>query len=398
MAIRFDLGDLQAFAAVAELGNFRKAAELVHISQPAFSRRIDKLEVALGVKLLDRNTRKVELTAVGREFARKTRQLLDDLDGTLLGIQEIAATRMGEVTVACVPSAAFYFLPQVVKQYHTQFPNIRVKIQDAGANEVLASVARGEADFGLNFIGSAEADLEFQTVLEEPFVAACRRDHVLATRRSVSWSDLCDHDFMTVSKSSGNRLLMDLALAGLPRRPVCIHEAQHVMTLLGLVEAGLGVAAVPRLAVDHHAGLAEVIHRVQHAQQGGAVHVAVDFGVGGQQVDQRHFFGQRFAAQVVHQVVRVLAADVAAQAHHHRLAHHQAAGHFDVAHHGLSVHLQAFDHEFAHLLERTGHQAEGFGQHDPFDLPRAGGALVVGHHRVHQRAACWRTTLMAAWM
>jgi DNA-binding transcriptional LysR family regulator len=182
MAIRFDLGDLQAFAAVAELGNFRKAAELVHISQPAFSRRIDKLEVALGVKLLDRNTRKVELTAVGREFARKTRQLLDDLDGTLLGIQEIAATRMGEVTVACVPSAAFYFLPQVVKQYHTQFPNIRVKIQDAGANEVLASVARGEADFGLNFIGSAEADLEFQTVLEEPFVAACRRDHVLATR------------------------------------------------------------------------------------------------------------------------------------------------------------------------------------------------------------------------
>lgn len=254
MAIRFDLGDLQAFAAVAELGNFRKAAELVHISQPAFSRRIDKLEVALGVKLLDRNTRKVELTAVGREFARKTRQLLDDLDGTLLGIQEIAATRMGEVTVACVPSAAFYFLPQVVKQYHTQFPNIRVKIQDAGANEVLASVARGEADFGLNFIGSAEADLEFQTVLEEPFVAACRRDHVLATRRSVSWADLCDHDFMTVSKSSGNRLLMDLALAGLPRRPVCIHEAQHVMTLLGLVEAGLGVAAVPRLAMpgpDH---------------------------------------------------------------------------------------------------------------------------------------------------
>lgn len=254
MAIRFDLGDLQAFAAVAELGNFRKAAELVHISQPAFSRRIDKLEAALGVKLLDRNTRKVELTAVGREFARKTRQLLDDLDGTLLGIQEIAATRMGEVTVACVPSAAFYFLPQVVRQYHAQFPNIRVKIQDAGANEVLASVARGEADFGLNFIGSAEADLEFHTVLEEPFVAACRRDHVLASRRSVTWADLCDHDFMTVSKSSGNRLLMDLALAGLPRRPVCIHEAQHVMTLLGLVEAGLGVAAVPRLAMpgpDH---------------------------------------------------------------------------------------------------------------------------------------------------
>jgi DNA-binding transcriptional LysR family regulator len=254
MAIRFDLGDLQAFAAVAEMRNFRKAADSVHISQPAFSRRIDKLEAALGVRLLDRDTRKVELTAVGRDFARKTRQLLDDLDSTLLGIQEVAATRMGEVTVACVPSAGFYFLPQVIKRYHAEFPNIRVKIFDASANEVLAAVARGEADFGLNFIGSAEADLEFQIILEEPFVVACRRDHPLATKRSVTWSELRPYDFMTVGKSSGNRLLMDLALAGVPNRPVCIYEAQHVVTLLGLVEAGLGVSAVPRLAMpgsDH---------------------------------------------------------------------------------------------------------------------------------------------------
>ncbi len=249
MAIHFDLGDPQAFAAVAETGNFRKAAELVHISQPAFSRRIDKLEAALGVRLLDRNTRKVELTAVGREFARKTRTLLDDLDATLLGIQEVAATRMGEVTIACVPSAAFYFLPQVIQRYHAEFPNIRVKIFDASANEVLSAVARGEADFGLNFIGSAETDLDFKVIQEEPFVLACRRDHRLAQRRSVTWSELRGHDFMTVAKSSGNRLLLDLALAGVAQRPVCIYEAQHVLTLLGLVEAGLGVAAVPRLAM-----------------------------------------------------------------------------------------------------------------------------------------------------
>jgi DNA-binding transcriptional LysR family regulator len=260
MAIHFDLGDLQAFTAVAEMKNFRRAAELVHISQPAFSRRIDKLEAALGVRLLDRDTRKVELTAVGRDFARKTRQLLDDLDSTLLGIQEVAATRMGEVTVACVPSAGFYFLPQVIKRYHAEFPNIRVKILDASANEVLAAVARGESDFGLNFIGSAEADLEFQVIMEEPFVLACRRGHPLATRRSVSWGELRPYDFMTVGKSSGNRLLMDMALAGVPNRPVAIYEAQHVVTLLGLVEAGLGVAAVPRLALpgDDHPTLVSV--------------------------------------------------------------------------------------------------------------------------------------------
>jgi len=107
MAINFNLNDLQAFRAVAELNSFRKAAEALHVSQPAFSRRIEKLEEALGVRLLDRTTRRVSLTSVGRDFDRKVQQLLDDLDHTLLGIRGVAATRMGEVTIACVPSTGY---------------------------------------------------------------------------------------------------------------------------------------------------------------------------------------------------------------------------------------------------------------------------------------------------
>ena len=254
MAINFDLNDLLAFRAVAELGNFRRAAESVHISQPAFSRRIDKLEQALGVRLLERTTRRVSLTAVGRDFARKVEQLLDDLDNTLLGIRGVATTRMGEVTIACVPSTVYYYLSQVIRRYHESYPKIRVRIFDAGANEVLAAVSRGEADFGLNFMGSQEPDIEFKPLLEERFVAACRRDHPLARKRRVTWSELARYDFISVAKSSGNRLLLDQALAHLSGRPQSIYETQHVTTMLGLVEAGLGVAAVPSLAMpgaDH---------------------------------------------------------------------------------------------------------------------------------------------------
>ncbi|TDP72640.1 LysR family transcriptional regulator [Roseateles toxinivorans] len=254
MAINFDLNDLLAFRAVAELGNFRRAAEAVHISQPAFSRRIEKLEQALGAKLLERTTRRVSLTAVGRDFARKVQQLLDDLDTTLLGIRGIAATRLSEVTIACVPSTVYYYLSRVIVRYRESYPKIRLRVFDAGANEVLNAVARGEADFGLNFIGSQEPDIDFHPLLEERFVAACRRDHALARRRSVSWTELAAYDFIAVAKSSGNRLLLDQALAGLPGRPESVYEAQHVTTLLGLVEAGLGVAAVPSLAMpgkDH---------------------------------------------------------------------------------------------------------------------------------------------------
>jgi DNA-binding transcriptional LysR family regulator len=254
MAINFDLNDLLAFRAVAALGNFRKAAEEVHISQPAFSRRIDKLEQALGVRLLERTTRRVSLTAVGRDFAHKVELLLDDLDNTLLGIRGVAATRMGEVSIACVPSTVYYFLSQVIRKYHERYPKVRVRLFDAGASDVLALVSRGEVDFGLDFIGGEEADIEFEVLIEDRFVAACPREHPLAHKRQATWSDLARYDYISASRSSGNRLLLDQALAGLPGRPQSIYETQHVTTMLGLVEAGLGVAAVPSLAMpagDH---------------------------------------------------------------------------------------------------------------------------------------------------
>ncbi|HSV77850.1 MAG TPA: LysR family transcriptional regulator [Ramlibacter sp.] len=254
MAINFNLNDLQAFRAVAELNSFRKAAEALHVSQPAFSRRIEKLEEALGVRLLDRTTRRVSLTSVGRDFDRKVQQILDDLDQTLLGIRGVAGTRMGEVTIACVPSTVYYFLSQVISRYHERYPKIRVKVFDASANEVLAAVSRSEADFGLNFVGGQEPDIEFKPLMEERFVAACRRDHPLAKARRTTWAELAQYDYISVSKASGNRLLLDQALANVPGRPQGIYETQHVTTMLGLVEAGLGVAAVPSIAMpgpDH---------------------------------------------------------------------------------------------------------------------------------------------------
>lgn len=249
MAINFDLNDLQAFRAVAELGNFRRAAEAVHISQPAFSRRIEKLEDALGVRLLERTTRRVTLTAVGRDFAKKVQLLLDDLDSTLLGIRGVSATRMGLVTLACVPSTVYYTVSRVVKDFRQSYPRIRVKVMDAGASQVLAAVVRGEADFGINFMGSQEPEIDFQPLAEDRFVLACRRDHPLARRRRVAWAELSQHDVVAVAQTSGNRLLVDQALARENLQLTSVCEAQHVTGQLGLVEAGLGVAAVPAMAM-----------------------------------------------------------------------------------------------------------------------------------------------------
>lgn len=249
MALKFDLGDLQAFRSVCELGSFRAAASALHLSQPALSRRVEKLEEALDVKLLDRTTRRVNLTAIGRDFSRKSQNLLDDLDDMLLGVKDVAATRLGEVRVACVHSVAWYFLPRILAKFTKAYPRIRVRVMDSGANDVLTNVAQGYADFGINLMGQHEANITFQPLLQERFVLACLLGHPLAAKTSVKWEELSQYHLIGLDKSSGNRLMLDLALAKLPNRPSTFFEALHVQSVLGMVEAGIGVAAVPQLAM-----------------------------------------------------------------------------------------------------------------------------------------------------
>jgi DNA-binding transcriptional LysR family regulator len=247
--MNFDLADLRAFVAVAKLGSFRGAAAELHLSQPALSRRVEKLEEALGVRLFHRTTRKVDLTAVGRQFSQRANELLNSLEESLLGIRDVASRVSGDVTVACIPSAVRFFLPGILKRYHQRYPGIVVRLIDQGANDVLSTVTRSEADFGINYIGTQDPQLDFQPILREPFVLACKASHPLARKRQVTWAELAAFDYMSVTKASGNRFLLDTALSDSPTRPRWFCEAQHVSTLVNLVEAGLGVAAVPRLAM-----------------------------------------------------------------------------------------------------------------------------------------------------
>lgn len=247
--INFDLQQLQAFVAAAERGSFRAAAEHIHLSAPALSRRIDKLETILGARLFNRTTRAVELTSMGRVFLERARAAMDDLEFAILGISDIAASSSGRVTVACVPSAAIHFLPSVLGSFTELYPLIRVRVIDEAADQVLASVVSGESDFGISFLGSQVPGVDFEPIHTDPFVLAMRREHRLAGRTSIAWSDLGDERLMTAARSSGNRQLLDDAMARARVDPVYRLEVSHMATLLGMVEAGLGVAAVPRLAL-----------------------------------------------------------------------------------------------------------------------------------------------------
>jgi DNA-binding transcriptional LysR family regulator len=254
MSINFEALDLRAFVAVVDLEGFHRAAESLNLSQPALSRRIQRLEAAVGAALLERTTRRVALTTVGREFLPLVRRMLDEFDSSLFAMREVGRQRGGQITLACVPTAAFYFLPSVIARFNEQYPNIRFRILDLSANEGLESVARGEVEFGINLLGTSDPELTFEPLIEDPFVLACRRDHPLAKRESLTWSDLEGQPLVAVSRTSGNRILLDAALVRAGVRLSWSYEVTHLSTSLGLVEAGLGISVLPKLATpqgDH---------------------------------------------------------------------------------------------------------------------------------------------------
>jgi len=243
------LAELRAFVTVGELQSFAAAAKALHLSQPALSRRISHLEDQLGVRLFDRTTRSVGLTVLGGRFLGEVRGLVEDMDRSVLSLRDAAELETGDVTIGCVFSAVHHFLPPVIRAFRERHPRVLVRIIEEGADEVLASVKHGEADLAVNYIGMQDPEVEFAPLLKEPYVLACPVGHPLARSRSLRWHELANYPLARVSHASRNRLLIDQALAELPPlpRPVC--EVRHVSTLIGLVQNGLGVAVVPRLAL-----------------------------------------------------------------------------------------------------------------------------------------------------
>ncbi len=113
---------------------------------------------------------------------------------------------------------------------------------------------------GLTYVGTHEPDIEFTPLLDDPFVLACPRSHPLAKRKAVAWAELANLDYLAIAQGSGNRAVIDEALAGVAERPKWFCEVRHVPALVSLIEAGLGMGVVPRLAMPRgpHKVLASV--------------------------------------------------------------------------------------------------------------------------------------------
>ncbi len=248
----FDLHQLRIFVEVVKERSFSRAAENLMISQPTVSIHIQNLESALGVKLIDRVSRRALPTEAGKRLYRYARLILRLSDRAFGVIQEYRGTVAGEVTVAASSIPGNYLLPKYISRFSTEHPQCRVRVKVTDSATAAAQVADREASVG--FVGARYADklLEFHPLVEDTLVVVVPASHPLARKKGLSIRELAEHPLVTREEGSGTRLELEKALreSGIsPASLKVVAELGSTVAVLEAVKAGAGIAVTSQFAL-----------------------------------------------------------------------------------------------------------------------------------------------------
>jgi len=243
------LHQLRYVLAVAEHQSFSKAAEALFLSQPSLSVQISKLERELGVDLFERLARRVVLTSAGEAFLAHVKSALEHLDQAADCAQDEHSLRGGRVAVGALPSVAARLLPGCVSEFRRQHPGVDIRLfEHSQSAELERRVAAGDLDIAVVRQPRSRDDLAEQLLVHEPFVALMPEDNSVAAAEAIACVDLRDERFVAIQADSGLRLLFDRLCRRAGFEPDVAVETSQLATVWGMVESGVGVALLPRLA------------------------------------------------------------------------------------------------------------------------------------------------------
>lgn len=256
---RIDPQTLHLFVAVMDTGTIAAAAEREHIVASAVSKRLSDLEDSLKTKLLKRSNRGIEPTAAGTELLSLARNVLNDLDSIYGRLNEHALGVRGMVRVFANISAITEFLPGSLRSFMARFPQVQVQLQEKISSAVLQGVASNAADVGLYAHGGGHAeDVVSLPYRRDELVVVVPLDHPLAMRAQVSIADTLAYDYVGLHTGSyiNQQLQKSAQETGLPFR--CRVQVTSFDALSVMVEAGMGVALMPRSIADRYRQLANI--------------------------------------------------------------------------------------------------------------------------------------------
>jgi DNA-binding transcriptional LysR family regulator len=237
----------EVLAAAARAASFSAAAVSLGISQPALSGTIRKIEGEVGLRLFERTTRSVTLTADGRLIAAMAEEIVRDFRSTLDSISARSLGRRGRISVAALPSVACALLPAAINAFRRQFPAIEIAVADVLHERAEGLVADGLADVAVTIRPRAD-ELAFEELADDLLHLVCRQDDKLARRRgAIPWAALGQRPFIGLSRTSSVRRMTDSALIDGHPAVQPVYEVEQIPSAVSLVRAGLGITALPSL-------------------------------------------------------------------------------------------------------------------------------------------------------
>jgi LysR family hydrogen peroxide-inducible transcriptional activator len=244
--IPLNLQLLEPFVVLARVKNFTRAAEELHVTQPALTRVIQKLEDQMGQPLFERKPRDITLTDHGQLLFERAKEILKLVDNTLLELSEIG--RRGRVRLGAIPTIAPYLLPTLLGSFAQQHPSVSVIVYEDTTNELIKSCTQGDVDLALVALPIASKLLESEALFTEELLVVLPRGHRLAKAEKVTIQDTDAYPFVLLNEA---HCLSETILSFCRRsavQPVSVEHTSQLATVLELVALGHGLSIVPEMA------------------------------------------------------------------------------------------------------------------------------------------------------
>jgi len=247
-----ELRHLTSFIAVAERKSFVHAAEHLHLSQPAVTAQIQRLEEELGVQLLDRNRRSVRLTPAGETFLTGARATLESANDAILATQRVARGETGRVRIGFPPSVLKEIMPNIMIEFHKQHPGIKLDLFSLHTSLTIAALEEDNIDIGYVRLPVEAKGLRITPVHHEPLVVCLPRGHRLAGSPHVRMEDLREERFILYERKWApgfhDHFLELCREAGF--QPVVAQQIDEMYLAATLVATGVGIAIIPRMVLS----------------------------------------------------------------------------------------------------------------------------------------------------
>jgi DNA-binding transcriptional LysR family regulator len=253
-SIPTELGQLKYFVTIADTQSFTKAAKILHLSQPALSYQIRRLETELGIRLFDRGNRKLTCTTDGKLFLPLAQAVLFRADEAVRILREHLGVEAGKVRAGARDSVVTYFLPQILASFRRNFPRVLVELSEGADAELEHGVLDGTIDFAIVAAASTLPTIETTRLLTEDLLLVLPTSHRFANRSSVGLRELAYEQFVMPARAANlvAHLVDASRFAGF--EPKISHQTGSIETVKSFVRHGLGAAVLPRITIGTPSG------------------------------------------------------------------------------------------------------------------------------------------------